>query len=89
MRTTRNITQHELIGLKAEVTKSKNPANVGLAGKIINETQHTLVLDVKGKDKRLFKESIHFQVLIEGKKIEIDGKVLEGKPWERIKKNAN
>ena len=42
--TKRNIRRHELIGLNASVTSSKNKADAEIKGKIINETQKSLVI---------------------------------------------
>ncbi|MGC8885418.1 MAG: ribonuclease P protein component 1 [Candidatus Nanoarchaeia archaeon] len=87
MRTPRNILRHELIGLEARVLKAKNPSNVGLAGKIVDETQNTLTLEVSGRQKKIFKSDIVLALkLPDGKQVQIDGALLVGRPWERIKK---
>jgi ribonuclease P protein subunit POP4 len=82
-----NLVRHELIGLRAKVIKSKNPSDQGLEGKIIDESFKTISLEINGREKKVYKENI---ILIieqpDGKKIQVDGKLLLARPWERIKK---
>jgi ribonuclease P protein subunit POP4 len=81
----KDIIKHELIGLKAKVVDSKNKANIGIAGKIIDETKHTIVIESKGEKKRLFKNNIIIDVMLDKKIIRINGKLLLGRPKERVK----
>lgn len=81
----KSIRKKELIGLDIEVVSSKNKANIGIKGKIIDETKETLVLREGKKIKRLLKKNIIFTTIIEDKKIMIDGKILSKRPEERIK----
>ncbi|MEM2874039.1 MAG: ribonuclease P protein subunit [Candidatus Nanoarchaeia archaeon] len=82
-----NIVRQELIGLNAKVIKSKNPANIGLAGKIIDESYQTITLEVNGREKKIFKEAVILVIeLPDGKKVQVNGKLLVGRPWERIKR---
>lgn len=85
--TPNNIVRHELIGLKIEVVRAKNPKNIGICGKVVNETYKTLVIESKGKTKSIFKSQATLQLTLPNKKVvEIDGKLLAGRPWDRIKK---
>ena len=87
MRAPENLVRHELIGLKAEVVESTNPKNVGIAGKVINETWNTLVLSKPdGKEVKLIKEENIFVFSLGGQKVRIEGKVLVARPEDRIKK---
>jgi len=82
-----SLVRHELIGLNAKVLKSTNPANVGLEGRIIDESYKTISLRVNGKEKKVFKENVVLQIeLPTGQKVQVEGKLLLGRPWERIKK---
>ena len=82
-----NLVRHELIGLNAKVIKSQNPANEGLQGKIVNETFQTITLQVNSREKKIFKESVILLIeLPDGKKVQVEGKLLLARPWERIKK---
>jgi ribonuclease P protein subunit POP4 len=82
-----NLVRHELIGLRAKIIKSKNPSDQGMEGKIIDESFKTISLEVNGKEKKVYKENV---ILIieqpDGKKVQVDGKLLLARPWERIKR---
>lgn len=82
----RNIIRHELIGLEAEIVKAKNPSLVGIKGKIIDETRNTIIIRQGKKMKRILKEHAVFNIRVENKIVQLDGKLLVGRPEERIKK---
>ena len=86
MRTPKNILKHELIGLHAKIVGARNPANCKISGKIVDETQHTLVLEQAGKEKRIFKKCIELQLNLDGKQVKVCGADLEARPWDRIKR---
>ena len=77
--------KHELIGLKVKIVDSKNKANIGIAGKIIDETKYTIIIESKGEKKRLFKTNITIDVQVDKKIVRINGKLLLGRPKERVK----
>ena len=81
----KDIIKHELIGLKARVIDSKNKSNIGIVGKIIDETKNTIIIESKGRRKRLFKNSIIIEVNMNKRIVRIDGKMLIGRPKERVK----
>ncbi len=84
--TKQNIQRHELIGLNAEISAAKNKCNLGLKGKIVNETYHTLQIKTKNKVKRLFKKNITLKITLPSKeKVEINGEEIEKRPWDRLK----
>jgi ribonuclease P protein subunit POP4 len=82
MRTPKNILQHELIGLRCRVMAAKNKSQVGVSGKIRDETLKTLVID----DKRIPKAETIFRVWLDESVVDIDGKAISARPEERIKK---
>lgn len=82
----KDITKYELIGLKAEIADAKNKANIGIKGKIIDETRNTIMIETKKGVKRLIKENITIDVFFRGKQIRIKGGLLVGRPEDRIKK---
>ena len=85
--TSQNILKHELIGLWVEIVDASNKKNIGINGKIIDETQKTLVIRSKGKQKRVFKTQTTLRISLPNKqKVEVDGKLLNRRPWERIKR---
>ena len=87
MKVTPEIVQHEFIGLIAKVVKSTNPCNIGIKGRVIDETKNTFVLLHDGVEKRIIKETSVFHFTYpDGTVVEIDGKLLVGRPEDRIKK---
>ena len=87
MKVTPSIVQNEFIGLETKVVKSSNPSIMGISGKVINETRNTLTILDNYKEKVVIKETAIFNfVLSDGTVVEIDGKVIMGRPEDRIKK---
>lgn len=76
-----NIHSLEIIGKTIKVVESKNKSDVGLEGRVIDETQKTIVVKTKKGEKRLFKNNI---ILIINKQ-KIKGRNLMKRPEERIK----
>jgi ribonuclease P protein subunit POP4 len=82
-----NLIKHELIGLHAKVVKSTNASNEGVEGRIVDESYRTITIESNGKDKKIFKENVILIVeLPDRKKVQVEGKLLLARPWERIKK---
>ena len=71
----------EIIGKTAKVVESKNKNDVGLEGKIVDETKKTIVLETKNDKKTLFKNNI--TLMINNQKIK--GQNLMKRSEERIK----
>jgi len=87
MITPQNVVRHELIGLHGKIVQATNPANIGVEGKIVDESYKTLVIETRKGDKRIFKDAVTLQLkLPDGKKVEIVGSLLTARPWDRIKK---
>ncbi|MCS7120606.1 MAG: ribonuclease P protein subunit [Nitrososphaerota archaeon] len=87
MRIDASILQREFIGLEAKVVRSANPSKVGIKGRITNETKKTFTLLHNGREKMIVKETSTFHVKFpDGTVIEIDGKVLIGRPEDRVKR---
>lgn len=79
--------KYEFIGLEIEVTDSSNKALIGLKGTIVDETKNTFkILTQDNKEKIVVKDQIIFITKINEKKLKINGKILSGRPEERIKK---
>jgi len=87
MRVTPDIIRYEFIGTEANVAKSRHSGYVGISGKIIDETRNTFVILHEGERKRVIKDSavFHFK-FTDGTIVEIDGKLLVGRPEDRLKK---
>jgi ribonuclease P protein subunit POP4 len=87
MQVTPSIVQHEFIGLETKVVKSSNPRVVGMSGKVVDETRNTFTVLHDDKQKVVVKDTAVFDfVMPDGTVVEIDGKVLIGRPEERIKR---
>jgi ribonuclease P protein subunit POP4 len=87
MSATPSIVQHEFIGLEAKVVKSSNPHLVGIAGKVVDETRNTFTVLHGDERKIIIKDTSVFEfVLQDGTVVEIDGKVVMGRPEDRLKK---
>jgi ribonuclease P protein subunit POP4 len=89
MKVTPDIIRGEFIGIEAKVSKSKHSGYVGLSGKIIDETRNTFTILHKGERKKVIKSSavFHFK-FSDGTVVEIDGKLLLGRPEDRLKKHV-
>jgi len=72
----------ELIGATVKIIEATNKHDIGINGKVIDETQNTITILAKNGRKRLFKHNI---VLGLGESI-IHGASLKGRHHERIKK---
>ncbi len=83
-----NLVRHELIGLDVKIVKSSDPTLVGVEGQVINETKNTLVIRKRdGREIRVEKKNCVFHfTLPDGSVVEVDGKVIQGRPEDRIKK---
>jgi len=87
MKAAATIVQGELIGLDAKVVKSANPSNLGISGKIIDETRNTLVIRQNENDKVVAKKTAIFQfTLPNGAVVEVEGAAIIGRPEDRVKK---
>jgi ribonuclease P protein subunit POP4 len=84
---TASILQRGFIGLKAKIVRSSNPSNVGISGKIIDDTQNTLAILHNNKKKVIAKETSVFHLTLpDNQVIEVDGKILIGRLEDRVKK---
>ena len=87
MKVTPNIIRYELIGTEAKIVKSKNPSYIGISGKILDETKNTFTILHEGKRKKIVKDITVFHFKFEdGTIVEVDGKILVGRPEDRLKK---
>ncbi len=87
MNVTPSIIQHEFIGLETKVIKSSNPHVVGITGRVVDETRNTLTILHNCERKVVNKDTAVFDfVMPDGTVVELDGKVIMGRPEDRIKK---
>ena len=88
MKITPEIINDELIGTTGNVEESRHSDYIGISGQIVNESKNTLTFSKFGKEKKVVKEAAIFRFqLSDGTIVEIDGKLLVGRPEDRLKKN--
>ena len=89
MKVTPEIICHEFIGTEGKIAKSQHADYVGIHGKAIDETKNTFTNLHKGQAKRVIKHSAVFNFKFsDGTIVEIDGKLLVGRPEDRLKKTV-
>ncbi|WP_309493567.1 ribonuclease P protein component 1 [Candidatus Hecatella orcuttiae] len=85
--TPKNITRHELIGLEVKIVESSSKTLAGVSGRIVDETMNMLIINSEGKLKKAPKKNSRFQIqLPDGRKVEVEGRQLVGRPEDRVKK---
>jgi ribonuclease P protein subunit POP4 len=88
MKVTPEIIRFEFVGTEGKVARSPHRGYVGLGGKVISETRNTFTFLKEGKAKSVIKESAFFNFKFDdGTVVEIDGKLLVGRPEDRLKKS--
>jgi len=80
------IVSDELIGRTITVIECTDPSWVHQTGLIIDETQHTFLIEIEKKQKRIAKQTATFAFEYHGKKTIVKGTRLVYRPEERIKK---
>ena len=89
MKVTPAVIKEEFIGLEAKVAKSRNPSLEGISGTVIDETRNTFTILHEGKRKKIIKDIAVFHFSFpDGTVVEINGKLLVGRPEDRLKKRV-
>jgi ribonuclease P protein subunit POP4 len=84
--TAENIVRHELMGLAVRIKSSTDPTQK-ISGKVMDESYNMLKIEARNKEKTIPKSnSIFIFTLPNGMKVQVDGKLLVGRPEDRIKK---
>lgn len=86
MRNEKNLGMHELIGLYVEVANSTNPNQIGLCGRVIDETYHMLTIETERGEKMIMKKGAIFRFHVDNKSSKLKGDLINYRPHERIKK---
>ncbi|MFH1106192.1 MAG: ribonuclease P protein component 1 [Candidatus Aenigmatarchaeota archaeon] len=81
-----NLVRHELIGLDARVLESSDPTQVGLSGKVVDETRNTIEIEAAGKTRSVIKKNCVFAFALGEQTVKVDGKILVARPEDRVKK---
>lgn len=89
MKVTPHIIRQEFIGTEGKIVKSPHVDYLGITGEVIDETKNTFTILHKGKAKSVVKNSAVFNFKFsDGTIVEIDGKLLLGRPQDRLKKTV-
>ncbi|MCW4018047.1 MAG: ribonuclease P protein subunit [Candidatus Bathyarchaeota archaeon] len=88
MKVTPDIVREEFIGTTGTVASSPHAGYLSIRGPVLGETRNTFLIQQDGKTKSIIKDQavFHFQ-FSDGTVVEIDGKLLVGKPEDRLKKS--
>lgn len=82
----KNIVLSELIGLRCTVVSSLDRKQKGIAGKVIDETKNTIVLETRSGTRTIAKKSSVFRFNAGRKSFTVNGKEINFRPHERIEK---
>ncbi|MFB6088586.1 MAG: ribonuclease P protein component 1 [Candidatus Aenigmatarchaeota archaeon] len=87
MITEKNLIRHELIGLSVEVLEASNQRQIGIKGKVVDETRDTLKIEDGEKVKMVPKENtvFVFEVPSDGS-LKVEGSIIKSRPEDRIGK---
>ena len=75
----------ELIGLQVEVVGATDNSQVGIKGRVVDETMKMLIIEQDGKEKMVQKKGSTFRFDIQGG-LSVKGEEILFKPEERIKR---
>jgi RNase P/RNase MRP subunit p29 len=81
-----SILSDELIGRTVTIIECTDPSWVNKTGLIIDETQHTFLIETHKKQKRIAKQTATFAFDYHGKQTIVKGSRLAYRPEVRIKK---
>ncbi|MGH2638391.1 MAG: ribonuclease P protein component 1 [Rhabdochlamydiaceae bacterium] len=82
----KNIVLHELIGLQAEVINSSDRSQIGIKGRIIDETKNLLYLSDNTHTRRIVKKSSTFRFSDGKNRFVVEGEEINFRPYERTEK---
>ena len=85
--TPQNLINHELIGLKVEVSHHSNPSFIGFYGDVVYETKNMLFIRRdNGKIYKISKRDGKFVfTLPDNQLVEVHGRIINNRPEERLK----
>ena len=84
MITAENITHHEFIGLKTQVTDSTNSKIIGLNGTIINETKYMFSLKTERGIKLIPKSNNSWKFIVNNQQITVNGSTIQKRSFDRL-----
>jgi ribonuclease P protein subunit POP4 len=89
MKITPDIINGEFIGTEGRIAASRHSGYVGIQGRVIDESKNTFTFLHARKTKKVVKEAAVFRFRFsDGAIVEIDGRLLVGRPEDRLKKSV-
>ncbi len=82
----KNLARDELIGLQVKIMDCSDPEWKGKQGQVIDETKNTFLIEINDTQKMIAKKTAIFEFKYKNNKIIIDGKKIQYRPEDRIKK---
>jgi ribonuclease P protein subunit POP4 len=79
------LVKHEFIGLEVAVVAASDPTQIGVRGRVVDETRNTITIDVNGVEKVVQKRGAVFRFEVDGE-VDIDGERILFRPEDRIKR---
>ncbi|UCD96601.1 MAG: ribonuclease P protein subunit [Candidatus Bathyarchaeota archaeon] len=87
MKVTPEIRRFVFHDLNAKIAYSSNPSQIGIEGRIVDETRNTFVISKDDKKRVIAKNHATFHFKFPDLTIvELDGAILLGRPEDRVKK---
>ncbi|MDX1534406.1 MAG: ribonuclease P protein subunit [Thermoplasmata archaeon] len=80
-----DLVKHELIGLDVEVVEATDPNQRGVAGRVVDETRNTFLLETDGTEVRIPKAGATFRFDVDEGVI-VPGDRLRHRPEDRVKR---
>jgi len=87
MITPQNVARHELVGLTTRIVDSADPSLVGIEGRVVEETTHTLVVDAEDDEKTVPKKHTGFEFELPEAEatVRVEGGAIDARPAERVR----
>lgn len=79
------LVKHEFIGLEVAVVAASDPTQIGVRGRVVDETRNTITIDVNGVEKVVQKRGSVFRFEVDGE-VDIGGERILFRPEDRIKR---
>lgn len=84
MITSKNLINHELIGLDVTIVESTNRNLIGLSGKIIDETKSMFNIDTAKGSKLISKSHNNWKFDLDGSQVIVNGSSIARRSYERV-----
>jgi ribonuclease P protein subunit POP4 len=73
------------IGNTATVSKTTNPLNIGIKGKIVDETKNMFTLQTGSREVKIPKRGTRFIIMLRGKEVTVSGDDIQYTIQDRMK----